>query len=175
MTHLIHFLGNISWACQSSRGPTLNPPRRSLPVCLPPGSSWSILVHLGLRVLTFSSSRDFTINTLAMQLNHNNFGQIKDFYQGREALILKQIAVLHPASFEDDPTRLFRAVRFEQRYGFQIGMYPLVHSIQPPPVREPSLASFSLAVYLCKSCKGTFWMYFWFLWVFVFCSWRFFW
>ncbi|MBM3713630.1 MAG: CBS domain-containing protein, partial [Actinobacteria bacterium] len=64
--------------------------------------------------------RDFTINTLALSLNKNSFGEILDFFGGRKDLALKRIKVLHKMSFIEDPTRIFRAVRFEQRLGFKM-------------------------------------------------------
>jgi tRNA nucleotidyltransferase (CCA-adding enzyme) len=64
--------------------------------------------------------RDFTINTLALRLNGNHFGELRDDLGGLEDLQAGVVRVLHPASFEDDPTRLFRVVRYEQRYGFKI-------------------------------------------------------
>ncbi|MCK5912594.1 MAG: CBS domain-containing protein, partial [Desulfuromusa sp.] len=65
--------------------------------------------------------RDFTINTLTISLNQANFGQMLDFFGGQRDLKDKSIRVLHNLSFIEDPTRLFRAVRFEQRLGFNIG------------------------------------------------------
>ncbi|WP_020675736.1 CBS domain-containing protein [Geopsychrobacter electrodiphilus] len=65
--------------------------------------------------------RDFSINTLAMILNRSNFGQILDFFNGQRDLKDQAIRVLHNLSFVEDPTRAFRAVRFEQRLGFKIG------------------------------------------------------
>ncbi len=65
--------------------------------------------------------RDFTINTLAIQLNKKKFGYLIDFFGGRRDLKEKKIRVLHSLSFIEDPTRVFRAIRFEQRYGFKIG------------------------------------------------------
>jgi len=65
--------------------------------------------------------RDFTINTLTISLNHKNFGQMLDFFGGQKDLKEKSVRVLHNLSFIEDPTRLFRAVRFEQRLGFRIG------------------------------------------------------
>jgi len=62
--------------------------------------------------------RDFTINTLAMSLSSGNFGEIVDLFKGVEDLKAKRIRVLHDKSFIDDPTRILRAVRFEQRFGF---------------------------------------------------------
>lgn len=64
--------------------------------------------------------RDFTINTLAISLNRKNFGEIMDFFGGRKDLAAKKIKVLHKMSFIEDPTRIFRAVRFEQRLGFKM-------------------------------------------------------
>jgi tRNA nucleotidyltransferase (CCA-adding enzyme) len=64
--------------------------------------------------------RDFTINTLALRLDGEHFGVLRDDLGGLEDLQAGLIRVLHPASFMDDPTRLFRLVRYEQRYNFQI-------------------------------------------------------
>ncbi|MBW2107376.1 MAG: CBS domain-containing protein [Deltaproteobacteria bacterium] len=64
--------------------------------------------------------RDFTINTLAIQLNPDRFGMLIDFFGGQLDLKRKVIRVLHNLSFVEDPTRVFRAVRFEQRFGFRI-------------------------------------------------------
>lgn len=64
--------------------------------------------------------RDFTINTLAVRLDGIHLGQLLDFYGGRRDLELGLIRVLHSLSFVDDPTRILRAVRFEQRLGFAI-------------------------------------------------------
>ena len=64
--------------------------------------------------------RDFTINTLALRLDGDHFGQIYDYWGGLSDLQKGQIRVLHALSFVDDATRLLRAVRFEQRFGFEI-------------------------------------------------------
>lgn len=64
--------------------------------------------------------RDFTINTLAISLNAPRFGEVVDDDGGRRDLQNKSIRVLHPLSFIEDPTRVFRAVRFEQRLGFHL-------------------------------------------------------
>jgi len=64
--------------------------------------------------------RDFTINTLAICLNPRRFGILIDNGGGRRDLKDGTIRVLHKRSFMDDPTRLFRAVRFEQRFGFHM-------------------------------------------------------
>jgi tRNA nucleotidyltransferase (CCA-adding enzyme) len=65
--------------------------------------------------------RDFTINTLAIQLNPDKFGTLIDFFSARKDLKEKIIRVLHNLSFVEDPTRVFRAIRFEQRFEFSIG------------------------------------------------------
>ncbi len=65
--------------------------------------------------------RDFTINTLTLSLNQESYGQMLDFFGGQRDLKDKTIRILHNLSFIEDPTRLFRAVRFEQRLGFSIG------------------------------------------------------
>ncbi len=65
--------------------------------------------------------RDFTINTLAVALNPEEFGQLIDFFSGQRDIKEKIIRVLHNLSFIEDPTRILRAIRFEQRFGFRIG------------------------------------------------------
>jgi tRNA nucleotidyltransferase (CCA-adding enzyme) len=65
--------------------------------------------------------RDFTINTLAVRLNAGRFGDLIDFYGGQHDLKEKTIRVLHSLSFVEDPTRVFRAIRFELRFGFKLG------------------------------------------------------
>jgi len=64
--------------------------------------------------------RDFTINAMAISINKNTFGELIDFFNGQRDLKAKEIRVLHNLSFVEDPTRIFRAVRFEQRFGFKI-------------------------------------------------------
>jgi tRNA nucleotidyltransferase (CCA-adding enzyme) len=64
--------------------------------------------------------RDFTINTLAVRLDGAYLGQLLDFYGGQRDLEQGLIRVLHSLSFVDDPTRILRAVRLEQRLGFAI-------------------------------------------------------
>lgn len=64
--------------------------------------------------------RDFTINTLAVRLDGAHLGELLDFYSGRQDLRQGIIRVLHSLSFIDDPTRILRAVRYEQRLDFVI-------------------------------------------------------
>ena len=64
--------------------------------------------------------RDFTVNALAIHLHPDHFGELIDFFGGQKDLKERVIRVLHNLSFVEDPTRVFRALRFEQRIGFQI-------------------------------------------------------
>lgn len=64
--------------------------------------------------------RDFTMNTLALRLDGDAFGDLLDFWGGMNDLTQRQIRTLHSLSFTDDPTRMIRAVRFERRFGFVI-------------------------------------------------------
>lgn len=64
--------------------------------------------------------RDFTINTLAICLNPDRWGQLIDYFGGRKDLETGLIRILYNLSFVEDPTRILRAIRFEQRYGFTI-------------------------------------------------------
>jgi len=64
--------------------------------------------------------RDFTINTLAIRLDPEHYGELLDFYGGEQDLKDGLIRVLHSLSFVEDPTRMLRAARLEQRLGFKI-------------------------------------------------------
>jgi tRNA nucleotidyltransferase (CCA-adding enzyme) len=64
--------------------------------------------------------RDFTINALALRLDGDHLGEIVDLFGGESDLEAGLVRVLHPNSFVDDPTRIFRAVRYEQRLGFAV-------------------------------------------------------
>ncbi len=64
--------------------------------------------------------RDFTINTLALRLDGQHYGELYDYWGGLADLKAQVVKVLHSLSFVDDPTRILRAVRYEQRYGFNL-------------------------------------------------------
>lgn len=66
------------------------------------------------------SRRDFTINAMALRLDGHGLGEILDPLGGGADLERGVIRILHPNSFIDDPTRIFRAIRYEVRYGFAI-------------------------------------------------------
>ncbi|MDD5130109.1 MAG: CCA tRNA nucleotidyltransferase [Candidatus Omnitrophica bacterium] len=64
--------------------------------------------------------RDFTINAMALSLAADKSKKIIDPFGGQNDLVSGRIRVLHDLSFKDDPTRILRAVRFSQRFGFKI-------------------------------------------------------
>ncbi len=64
--------------------------------------------------------RDFTANAMALRLDSDHFGELIDLHDGERDVQAGVVRVLHPRSFVDDPTRLFRAARFEQRFGWTV-------------------------------------------------------
>jgi tRNA nucleotidyltransferase (CCA-adding enzyme) len=64
--------------------------------------------------------RDFSINAMAMSLAPGNYGQLIDPYRGKTDLEQRLIRILHARSFIDDATRILRAIRYEQRLGFEL-------------------------------------------------------
>lgn len=64
--------------------------------------------------------RDFTINTLALRLDGHHYAELHDYWGGLSDLHHGLVRVLHSLSFVDDPTRMLRAIRFEQRFAFKI-------------------------------------------------------
>jgi tRNA nucleotidyltransferase (CCA-adding enzyme) len=89
--------------------------------------------------------RDFTINTLALRLDGNHYGELHDYWGGLTDIERGLVRVLHSLSFVDDPTRLLRAVRYEQRYGFEIESrtrqlmdeaLPMLEKLSPERVRH---------------------------------------
>jgi tRNA nucleotidyltransferase (CCA-adding enzyme) len=69
--------------------------------------------------------RDFTINAMAVSLKPETFGDLFDFFGGREDLDAGRIVVLHNLSFIEDPTRILRAIRYESRYGLRMDQHTL--------------------------------------------------
>lgn len=63
--------------------------------------------------------RDFSINSLALSLNEDDFGEVVDFCRGIEDLRRGYIRVMHKYSFLEDPTRILRAIRFKKRFHFK--------------------------------------------------------
>ena len=64
--------------------------------------------------------RDFTINAMAVSLKGDAVGELVDPFSGRADLDVGRIRILHDRSFIDDPTRILRAIRYEDRYGFRM-------------------------------------------------------
>ncbi len=64
--------------------------------------------------------RDFTINAIAWELSPGGLGKIVDPFHGQDDLKARLVRVLHPNSFIDDPTRIFRAIRFAIRLDYEI-------------------------------------------------------
>lgn len=69
--------------------------------------------------------RDFTMNTLAVNLNPGAFGRVIDFFGGARDIKEKVIRVLHNLAFVEDPTRILRAIRFSSRFEFAIAKHTL--------------------------------------------------
>jgi tRNA nucleotidyltransferase (CCA-adding enzyme) len=80
--------------------------------------------------------RDFPINTLALRLDGRYYGELHDHWGGLNDLEDGRIRVLHSLSFVDDPTRILRAVRYEQRYGFEIEARTLELLVNALPLLE---------------------------------------
>jgi tRNA nucleotidyltransferase (CCA-adding enzyme) len=72
------------------------------------------VVATGVPIETDLSRRDFTINAMAVRIDDGSRALV-DPYGGRRDLKARTLRVLHPASFRDDPTRVFRAARFLAR------------------------------------------------------------
>ncbi len=64
--------------------------------------------------------RDFTINAMAVSIVRGDEQKLIDPFGGRDDLSAGRIRILHDLSFKDDPTRILRAIRFEQRFNFKI-------------------------------------------------------
>ena len=64
--------------------------------------------------------RDFTINAMAVDITPSGWGALSDPLRGQSDLVMRKLRVIHPDSFADDPTRVFRAIRYATRLGFSI-------------------------------------------------------
>lgn len=78
------------------------------------------VVEIGCSLEKDVLRRDFTINSLALSLNKNNFADLLDYVNGLEDLKSKSIRILHDLSFIDDPTRIIRALKYSARLGFDV-------------------------------------------------------
>jgi len=79
--------------------------------------------HAGIR--SDLARRDFTINAMAVSLKPENYGDLLDYYGGLADLEARRIVVLHNLSFIEDPTRILRAIRYENRYGLRMDKHTL--------------------------------------------------
>lgn len=92
-----------------------------------PGSL-PIVQSIGCNLKEDIIRRDFTINALAMSLNHTTFGNLIDYIGGYNDLKHRQLAILHPLSFIDDPTRMIRGVKFAVRFDCELA--PITKKLQ---------------------------------------------
>jgi len=86
--------------------------------------------------------RDFAINAMAISLNKGDYGRLVDLYRGMTDLKNKTLRILHEKSFLDDPTRILRAVRFEQRFLFKFE--PFTFSLMKRALADNALSFVSL-------------------------------
>lgn len=78
------------------------------------------VVHFTPNIKEDLFRRDFTINAWALSVLPESFGKSADPYGARKDIDKGFIRVLHDKSFLDDPTRMFRAVRFAGRFGYRL-------------------------------------------------------
>jgi len=91
--------------------------------------------------------RDFTINAMALEITPFRFGYLLDPCSGQQDLKYKLVRILHPKSFIDDPTRIFRAIRFAIRLGFGIEPQTLKLMRQSIKSSYPSLLTAERILY----------------------------
>jgi tRNA nucleotidyltransferase (CCA-adding enzyme) len=74
--------------------------------------------------------RDFSVNSMAVSLSDEDWGTLVDFYGGRRDLKDGILRILHNLSFVEDPSRILRGVRLEQRLdlNFEDNTLRLLHS-----------------------------------------------
>jgi len=103
---------NLLWGKRSADIATARAETYDKPGALPAVKPGTIVDDL--------TRRDFTINSMAIELNPRHFGELLDPHGGRKDLKRQAVRVLHDNSFIDDATRIWRAVRYEKRLGFRI-------------------------------------------------------
>jgi tRNA nucleotidyltransferase (CCA-adding enzyme) len=111
-THLRFGTAKLQWGNRSVDLATARAETYAKPGALPtvqPGTIDSDLAR-----------RDFTINAMAVELNTGHFGELLDPHAGKDDLAHRHIRVLHEKSFIDDATRIWRALRYEQRLNFRL-------------------------------------------------------
>ncbi len=78
-----------------------------------------IAFNFGCHISLDVKRRDFTVNTLVIKLSGANKFTLTDYYNAQYDLLKREIKVLHEKSFEDDPSRIVRAVKFKKRLNFE--------------------------------------------------------
>jgi tRNA nucleotidyltransferase (CCA-adding enzyme) len=86
--------------------------------------------------------RDFTVNAMAVELASGTFGLL-DPLGGAADLAARRLRILHPLSFVEDPTRIFRAARYAARLGFALDPWSararaLALELAPPAALSPA-------------------------------------
>jgi tRNA nucleotidyltransferase (CCA-adding enzyme) len=112
ITHPRFGTATIKWGQKSVDFTTARSETYARPGALPTVKSGTIRDDL--------ARRDFSINAMAIELNPRRYGQLIDPFEGRLDLEKKLICVLYDESFTDDATRIWRAIRYEQRLDFRI-------------------------------------------------------
>ena len=103
---------NLKWANRSADFVSARAETYARPGALPTVRAGTIRNDL--------ARRDFTVNAMAIELNPHRYGELIDPFGGRQDLGKKLVRVLHDKSFADDATRIWRAIRYEQRLGLKI-------------------------------------------------------
>ena len=85
--------------------------------------------------------RDFTVNAMALPLDARSGDVVVDLHAGLADLEARRLRVLHPASFTDDPTRLYRAARYAARLSFRLDRE--TSALARSAVRQGSVAALS--------------------------------
>jgi tRNA nucleotidyltransferase (CCA-adding enzyme) len=80
--------------------------------------------------------RDFTINAMAIDVWPSRFGTLHDLFGGMRDITMKRLRFLHEKSFQDDPTRILRGLRYEARFGFQFEARTAEHATADAPYLE---------------------------------------
>lgn len=112
---LHHAFGTAKWVGEDGVAVDLAQARTehyAEPAALPSVSPASLAADL--------SRRDFSINAMALSLDPDHLGQLADPHGGWTDLGAGRLRALHGRSFEDDPTRMYRAARFGARFGFRL-------------------------------------------------------
>lgn len=86
----------------------------------PQNGHMPVVTQTGCELSEDVKRRDFTVNSLAVSLNKEDYGEVKDYVNGIADLEKKQLRVLHDKSFIEDPTRIIRGLKFSVRFGFSL-------------------------------------------------------